>query len=801
MTEQEAEAQRAAMALLEEALELPSVEQQAFIENRTDIAEDVRRHALDLLRSDRGGSAGVNTGGAAEALGEFDMQPPDLPGYRILRQLGRGGMGAVWLARRDGADFEHQVAIKFIKPGVLAEALVERFRRERQILARLNHANIAHLYDGGETVDGQPYIVMEYIEGQTLREWLEDDEPSLERQLNLFRQIALAVEFAHQNLIIHRDLTPNNVLVTASEQAKLIDFGIARPQVVQQDNVELSRFSGLSLTPGFAAPERAGGVVSNTLTDIYSLGRILALLSDDRGEPELDAIAAKAAAEEPGNRYPSVSDLIEDVDRYRRKQPVGAFSNARSYRFGKFLVREWRLATAAATILLVLLGGLGATAWAYNRVERERVLAEQRFDQLRDLAHFQLFPLYDQMNSVVGNTAARIALAERAQAYLNELAENRTDDPQLQLDTALGFLRLALIQGIPAHPNFGEPEAARQNLDRAERLLQRLVEEQFTGGGTGLGKAHAYRALLFAHWDQDIKQARASIEKAEAVLGQVPERDRDWAWMQARRVARIAALETGDLELDNKMLSRYADLLEADIAEWPKEKRGGYEERFDRAVAENYRAVVLHNNGAPGPLREGVQRYLNADRIFAELEKDFRNDPLVLYRRAWNAYYGYAAAANAGQQETAERLLNEAHVSVERLLEIEEADHSLVTFAERAKEAQAEFLSNSGRHREAIELQEAIVAGRVAKIRADRRTGSVSDAAYGKAMLGSFYRKASDRAGACRNWAEAEEMMAELEKRGALIEAVGFLRPGIQTNLARCRAGEPVTAFTVLYQP
>src|SRR5690606_5950704 len=245
----------------------------------------------------------------------------------------------------------------------LVEALVERFRRERQILARLNHPNIAHLHDGGETVEGQPYIVMEYVDGRTMREWLAEEKPPLARRLGLFRQVARAVGFAHQNLVIHRDLTPNNVLVTAGDHAKLIDFGIARPQISESDQTAASTISGLSLTPGFAAPERAHGAASNTLTDIYSLGRILALLIEGIDEPELSAIAARAAAAEPGDRYPSVSDLTEDLARFEKNQPITAFSTARSYRFRKLLKREKRLVAATAVILTVLVGGLGATAW------------------------------------------------------------------------------------------------------------------------------------------------------------------------------------------------------------------------------------------------------------------------------------------------------------------------------------------------------------------------------------------------------------------------------------------------------
>lgn len=799
MTEIEAELHRAALELLEQALDLPSDARIAFVEGRTDLAEDVRRHALDLLRSDREQPAPLRTGGAGSALDDPDGPPPPLPGYRIVRQLGRGGMGAVWLAERDGADFTHRVAIKLIKPGVLAEALIERFRRERQILAQLNHPHIARLYDGGETADGQPYIVMEFVEGRTLWEWLTDERPLLVRRLAMFRQIAQAVEFAHQNLIIHRDLTPSNVLVADGEQAKLIDFGIARPQS-EDDKAAQSTFSALSLTPGFAAPERARGEASNTLTDIYSLGRILALLVEHSAEPELDAIVARASAEEPAVRYPSVGELIEDIDRYGSDRPIDSFSTARWYRFGKFARRERRLVAASAAILLALVGGLGGTAWAYERSQRARETAEHRFDQLRDLARFQLFDLYDRLDSVIGNTAARVELADRAQAYLLELAESHSNDRQLQLETAQGFIKLAKIQGVPAHPNFGEPQQARANLDRAHAMLEPLAAQGMGGARSALAVVGSYRSLLLAHAESKPKEARAAYEQAERVLTGVPEAERGWDWMNARRTQRVAALAWGDLEHDNGVMAAHADLLEREIGEWPQAKRGGYEEGFDRALVEMHRAIVRQNENTPVSLADAVRRYRAADRLFGAVEAKFPNDPQALYWRGWNAYYGYAAAATQGDHSGAGVLLAQARTSVEHLLKLEEADHSLVTFAERLREAQAQFLANAGRYDEAIVLQEQIIAGRQATLGPDRRSRTLSDLAYGRAVLGAIYRQAGRRERACSNWIEAENLLAELAAREALSNYVGSLRPELQANIARCRAGAPVSAFEELAQ-
>ena len=790
----------AAMSLLEEALDLPSDEQEDFIRSREAIAEEVRDLALEFLHSDRERRLAIHTGGAGEALRDEDgeIEPPELPGYRIVRQLGRGGMGAVFLAERSTRDFEQSVAIKVIKPGVLGDTLVERFRRERQILARLNHPNIAHLHDGGETADGQPYIVMEYIKGRTLRDWLSEEKPDLDRKLNMFLQAAQAVEFAHQNLVIHRDLTPNNVLVTDSEQAKLIDFGIARPQQPNGEYAAPSRLSGLSLTPGFAAPERASGDISTTLTDIFSLGRILSMLILNVEDAELKAIAERAGAEDAAERFSSVSELIEEIENYRANLPVVSFSNTSGYRVKKFIAREKVLVGGVLGVLLAVLVGLGATAIAYNRAEDARQLAQQRFDGLRDLANFQLFDLYDEMDSIVGNTQARLALAQRSQQYLLSLAESRSEDIGLQLETAEGFLRLARIQGIPAHPNFGEPELAAENLQRAQAIYQPLAAQGNARANSGIALLESYRSLIKTHDESDPEAALQALAAAEAALDRVPAGQRDWGWMHARRISRVAALEHADLALDSAMIERYAGLLEQDISEWPEQYRQGYEQGFDVALARNYQAIIFHNLGTDEGYNEAIVLYHEADALFADLGQKFPNDPLSLYRRAWNAYYGYAAAATVENMAQADSFLEQARTSVQELIEIEEADNALNTFEERLLEAQADYFANTARADEAIVMMRDVMAGRMAKMEANPLPRNLRDVAYGSAIYGTIFRRAGRREEACENWRLADRLMTQLAQSGSLNGFIADLHPGVQANIALCDAGVPVTEFQPL---
>lgn len=308
------------------------------------------------------------------------LPPPSRIGpYRLLRELGRGGMGVVYLAQQE-EPFQRQVAIKLIHPQAYNEQTVRRFEDERQILARMEHPNVVQLFDGGTTDDGQPYFVMEHVEGESLNTWC-DRHPSVPERLRLFQQVCSAVQLAHQKLrIVHRDLKPGNILVTPDGTAKLLDFGIAK-------DLDAQNLPGLpqasAWTPLFTSPEQLAGEPPSTRSDIYSLGVLLYRVLSGRlpydvsglgleavrrellaSEPsplaadvELDAIVHRALLRDPGRRYSSVEQLADDLRRYVAGQPVTALPSTWFYSGRKFLQRHrWRV--AAAGIILVLSGGL-----------------------------------------------------------------------------------------------------------------------------------------------------------------------------------------------------------------------------------------------------------------------------------------------------------------------------------------------------------------------------------------------------------------------------------------------------------
>ncbi|HKQ20148.1 MAG TPA: serine/threonine-protein kinase, partial [Candidatus Eisenbacteria bacterium] len=361
---------------------------------------------------------------AAEGM---DFELPLLTGrmlgpWRVLHQIGRGGMGSVYVGERADGAFEQRVAIKFLGRGIASPESLARFRQERQILARLEHPNIARLVDGGVTDDGLWWFAMEYVDGQPITAWCEANRPSTRATLELFQQVCRAVQYAHRNLVIHRDLKPSNILVSAAGEVKLLDFGIAKilgPEPEGGANVadargrapnvtDVGTVTMVAMTPTYAAPEQIRGEPPTTTTDVYALGVVLyemltrtrpyrlktgaldeirrAVLDEEPEAPsaraagighELDNIVLTAMRKEPERRYSSVEALSEDVQRHFDGRPVRASGRTFGYLASKF-VRRNRVALGAATlILLALFGGLYATTRERDRAKSEAAKATE----------------------------------------------------------------------------------------------------------------------------------------------------------------------------------------------------------------------------------------------------------------------------------------------------------------------------------------------------------------------------------------------------------------------------------------
>jgi eukaryotic-like serine/threonine-protein kinase len=401
-----------------------------------------------------------------------DRIPEQIGAYRITGLIGQGGMGAVYRGERMTGDFDHVAAIKVIRPGALSDALVERFQRERQTLASLSHPHIARLFDGGATGKGDPYIVMEYVDGVPLGTWIETAGSGKAERTRLFLDICSAVGFAHQNLIVHRDITPSNILVAKDGMAKLIDFGIARRPVTDVDAAPSTRKSlaGLSLTPGYAAPERVAGEAATTLSDVYSLGILLDRLLEK--DADLTAIIAQASAPDPADRYPSVDALADDVTAWRDGGIVSARRGGRRYAVGKFVARHRFSVVASALAILLLSGSLVTTLVANARAEVARHDAEARFAQTRSIAKSLLFETFDEISKTPGSTKARAILARTGLRYLDALSGAKSVPLDLRIETGRGYARLAEVRGSGQESQLGKFDDANRLLAKSEAILR-----------------------------------------------------------------------------------------------------------------------------------------------------------------------------------------------------------------------------------------------------------------------------------------------------------------------------------------
>lgn len=344
--------------------------------------------AADFLETDAAGFAAPLV---AEGEGLVSRETPGtmVGRYRLLEEIGRGGMGTVWLAERADGHFEQQVALKLVKRGMDSDELLTRFIRERQILARLEHPNIARLLDGGVSEDGRPYFVMELVQGERITRYAETRHLSLEQRLRLVATVCRAVQQAHRNLVVHRDLKPSNVLITDAGEVKLLDFGVARLLTDSASDEKVATRE--PLTPEYASPEQLSGGAVTTASDVYQLGMLLyELLTGTRPgsgaglnrlRGDLETMVQRALRREPEQRYPSVEALAEDIERYLAHLPIRFGDRGWWYRTAKF-GRRHRLQVITATVLVLglLVGGwlyLASLRHARQGAEREAAKASE----------------------------------------------------------------------------------------------------------------------------------------------------------------------------------------------------------------------------------------------------------------------------------------------------------------------------------------------------------------------------------------------------------------------------------------
>jgi serine/threonine protein kinase/tetratricopeptide (TPR) repeat protein len=481
--------------LFHEVVDLsPADRARYFGEHQVD--EEIRHEVEALLAFDPGAGSFLERDvsiAASRALPHLEGKGWRAGPYRLLDVIGRGGMGAVYLAERADGEVTQRLAVKLLPPGA-GDPQRERFLQERQILASLAHPNIARMLDAGHLASGQPFLAMEYIAGKPIDEFAAG--LSARQKVALFLKVCTAVGYLHQNLVVHRDLKPSNILVTSGGEPKLLDFGIAKILDVATDATMTSM---RMLTPDYASPEQVMGGRVTTATDIYSLGAVLYLLLTGKNAHEfedhsqeaiwrtvtsrevtrpshwapelkgdLESILLKALRKDPQERYGTVDQFAEDLEAFLESRTVRARSGNTWYRARKFVRRYWVPVTASAVVIASLSAGLYVA-------NRQRLVAERRFSQLRQLAHQVIFDLYDTIDRLPGAIDAQTKLVATGTQYLAGLSADAIRDKQLALEVADSYIQLARIQGVPAWNNLGQYADALENLRKAESLLDPIV--------------------------------------------------------------------------------------------------------------------------------------------------------------------------------------------------------------------------------------------------------------------------------------------------------------------------------------
>jgi non-specific serine/threonine protein kinase/serine/threonine-protein kinase len=737
---------RAVRDLYEEAVEKPPADRGAWLDQACHDSE-LRREVDSLLAADAGAHSSF-LAGAALAPGLEAPPPRERIGpYRVVRPLGSGGMGSVYLAERSDEDFAKRVAIKVVRPEMGTAVLLRRFRAERQILAGLDHPGIARLYDGGSTEDGLPYFVMEHVEGEHLIAHCESRRLPLRERLVLFQRVCEAVQHAHQNLVVHRDLKPSNILVTAQGEPKLLDFGIAKLLDPQSpvDEAEAGTATMLrAMTPDYASPEQVRGQRITPASDVYSLGVVLYELVAGRrpyrttgraaGELEraicieeverpsagvpaplrrqlrgdLDNIVGKALQKEPRQRYATAAELAEDLRRHLAGLPVRAQPASFVYKSGKFL-RRHRWAVAAATVAVgSLVTGLGLAIWQARVAQAERARAERRFADVRRLANSLIFEMHEGIARLPGSTPVRALLVQRGLQYLDSLAGESAGDAQLQRELASAYDKVGDVQSDPWADNLGDS----------------------TGGLASYGKAEALRTALLARAPGDLALRTELLDTQ-------------------RKMGTVLALAARDVE------SRAV---------------------FRRALAEDARRP-LPAGGDP------AQRYLVARHVLyraralraaAELEENFDLTPSL-------------AAYETALAELRRLLPDHPDPTAVRITlaeAVSDMGHALPLFGQREQ--------GLVRLREAVALREQLLAAdnSNAKLRLDLLADQVD--------LGRLLRKLPDPAGAEATLQRAVEQASQLVLQDPVNTRSRRLRAQSHLELGHLRldAGDPARALT-----
>ncbi len=566
--------------VLQTALELDPQARETFLDSACAGQEAMRSEVESLLKSHEQDDAFLEHLAAVEAADLIASMPGVWIGrrlgpYELLEEIGEGGMGAVYRAARADGMYDKQVAVKLIRSGLSTGFFFSRFRNERQILAGLEHPNIARLLDGGVTEEGMPFVVLEFVPGVPIDEYCIRHDLSIPDRLKLFRTVCSAVQYAHQNLVVHRDLKPGNILVTEDGVPKLLDFGIAKILDPEQERTGGDRSLTVMriMTPDFASPEQVRGDVITTASDVYSLGVILYLLLSGRRpyrvtstapheiiraicdtDPEKPSTAVMRLENlrEPSKldspeRAPERKSLDSKGEKFRRalsgdldnivlkalrKEPERRYATVEQFSEDvrrhlehlPVIARKDTPGYRASKFVMRYKASVAATvAVAFTLIAallitlRETRIAQRRFDDVRSLANSLIFDVHDSIKDLPGATPARKIIVDRALQYLNALNQESGGDLSLQRELATAYERVGLVQGHYLQNSLGDTQGSLISYQKALAIRTR-VDAKSSDSSDRLALAQAHRLVSNQQWALGNNGAAAvSIEAAVAI--------------------------------------------------------------------------------------------------------------------------------------------------------------------------------------------------------------------------------------------------------------------------------------------
>ncbi|MBN8845625.1 MAG: serine/threonine protein kinase [Sphingomonadales bacterium] len=755
---------RLVLSVFETVLDQPDGNQMAWLDAKYGDDEALVREVEALLAADQRSADILPT------LPNLPPRPrPERVGpYRLTETLGSGGMGDVYLGERDDGLFDHKVAVKIMRQSRLEQESALLFDTERRALARLRHRHIARLFDGGLS-DGAPYFIMELIEGHWIDAYIRDHALDARSIVSLVADVCDAVQYAHEQLVVHGDIKPSNILIEPGGFPKLVDFGIG--QILT--GTALVEEAGLfPSTPAFASPERRRGMRPKPADDIYSLGILLTVLLESRetaADKDLTAIVAKARAALPDRRYTTVAALREDLLRWTENRPVMANPTGLRHRAQLFVRRNRLLVTAGSTIAAMLLASLVVIATLYVRAEASRADAERRFAEVRGLARYMLGDFHDALETLPGSSRLRALTADVGRDYLERLSRGGIEDPDLQAELAAGYATVGHALAINSTNATGDISGGEAALSKAETLLRRLIADRPTDNRAKveLARVLTWRSgvYLAAHGDQ--KAANLALDESFRLYDQVLTVDpANLAAAYGRwntTLGRADVLQVAGQWNDAIKLMEDNRRRAARLPVTPQ--YAGIRALYEAADENNLGDAYYYSNAG---IDKALPHYQRAVAILAEADRSLPPD---VRRQIRSVFYHYQVAGTFQEMERLDKALDWAARGTAMADALVRIDQSPAALHARNTIAltHATILSNLGRHDEAVAAVRHNIADRHALAAANPKDLDLRLAAasgYGTLIeiLDAAGRGKEACAAAQRAWAE----WIALDRRGTV---------------------------------